>query len=193
MLSHFSRVTSYCLQPHVYNPDHLILDTTGSLISINLQLYELLQLFIFNIEGLYICEIFEACTELFNLIMGQIREGKSVAENILLINPGEMRALSEQVDSPLPSSYYKLKCHVTPTAIWLSVLPIHVTPLPSTPPTSPFPNKVFLNELFVYDSQKLNLFFFHTQLCSPHEPDWLRLITSWMGAMGALGCLCQYR
>lgn len=99
--------------------------------------------------------------------MGQIREGKSAAQSVLLINPGKMRALSKQVDSSLSYSYYRLKCLVTLTVICLSVLPVLVIPLPSTSPTSPPLNKLFMDELFVWDSQKCNLSFLsHSALFS---------------------------
>lgn len=66
----------------------------------------------------------------FRLYCPQIREGKSAAQSVLLINPGKTRASSKQVDSSLSYSYYGLKCLVTLTAICLSVLPVLVILLP---------------------------------------------------------------
>jgi hypothetical protein len=93
-----------------------------------------------------------------------------------------MRALSKEVDSPLPPSYYRLKCLITITAIWLPVLSVHFTLLPSTSPSFP-PPKISFWMSYLFGTLK-NLFFFHTQLCSLQEPDWFQLITSWMDAMG---------
>lgn len=132
------------------------------------------------------CEIFGTCTRLITLIMDRLEKARVQLEVYYSSIQPKVRVVSEQVDSPLPSSHSRHGCLLLIlTGIWFLVLSVYFTPLPTA-----FPKKVFLDELLVQDSQKLvDLLSFHTQLCSPHEPDWLTLTASWLGAKEPVGSL----